>query len=59
MVSVNTEDVIMDLKSLGDIFDFSNLDENLGIFSNKNKKVIGKYKIDTPKNIWIDELVFP
>ena len=23
----------------------------------KNKKVIGKYKIETPKNIWIDEFV--
>ena len=23
----------------------------------KNKKVIGKYKMETPKNIWIDEFV--
>ena len=23
----------------------------------KNKKVIGKFKIETPKNIWIDEFV--
>ena len=27
------------------------------LFSNKNKKVIGKFKIETPKNIWIDEFV--
>ena len=38
-------------------FDFSNLDENLKVFSNKNKKVFGKFKIETPKNIWIDEFV--
>ena len=35
----------------------SNLDENHELFSNKNKKVIGKVKIETPKNIWIDEFV--
>ena len=23
----------------------------------KNKKVIGKFKIETPKNIWIDEFI--
>ena len=23
----------------------------------KNKKVIGKFKIETPKNLWIDEFV--
>ena len=40
-----------------DIFDFSNLDKNHDLFSNKNKKVIGKFKIETPKNIWIDEFV--
>ena len=27
------------------------------MFSNKNKKVIGKFKIKTPKNIWIIEFV--
>ena len=39
------------------IFDFSNLDENHELFSNKNEKVIGKFKIETPRNIWIDEFV--
>ena len=38
-------------------FDFSNLDENREIFSNKNKKVIGIFKIETPKNNWIDEFI--
>ena len=57
MLSLNTTDIIKDLKNLEDKFDFSNLDKNHEIFSNKNKKVIGKFKIETPKNIWIDEFV--
>ena len=57
VLSVNTKDIIKDLKNLEDIFDFSNLDKNHELFSNKNKKVIGKFKIETPKNIWIDEFV--
>ena len=56
ILSMNTKDVIKDLKSL-DIFDFSNLDENHDLFGNKNRKIIGKIKIGTPKNIWIDEFV--
>ena len=55
VLSVNTKDIIKDLKNLEDIFDFSNLDKNHELFSNKNKKVIGFFKIETPKNIWIDE----
>ena len=57
VLSVNTKDIIKDLKFLEDIFDFSNLDKNHGLYSNKNKKVIGKFKIETPKNIWIDEFI--
>ena len=57
ILSMKTKDIIKDLKNLENIFDFSNLDENHELFSNKNKKVIGKFKIGTPKNIWIDELV--
>ena len=57
VLSVNTKDIIKDLKNLEDIFDFSNLDENHELFSNKNKKVFGKFKIETPKNIWIDEFI--
>ena len=57
VLSVNTKDFIKDLKNLEDIFDFSNLDKNNELFSNKNKKVIGFLKIETPKNIWIDEFV--
>ena len=57
ILSVNTKDIIKDLKNLEDIFDFSNLDKNHELFSNKNKKVIGFFKIETPKNIWIDEFI--
>ena len=57
VLSVNTKDIIKDLKNLEDIFDFSNLDKNQELFSNKNEKVIGKFKIETPKNIWIDDFV--
>ena len=40
-----------------DIFDFSNLDENHELFSERNKKVFGKFEMETPKNIWKDEFV--
>ena len=56
-LSMKTKDIIKDLKNLEDIFDFSNLDKNHELFSEKNKKVIGKFKLETPKNIWIDEFV--
>ena len=57
VLSVNTKDIIKDLKNLENIFDFSNLDKNYELFSNKNKKVLGKFKIETPKNIFIDEFI--
>ena len=57
ILSTKTENIIKDLKNSEDIFDFSNLDENHEQFSEKNKKVVGKFKIETPKNIWIDEFV--
>ena len=55
ILSMKTKDIIKDLKNLEDIFDFSNLDENHELFSNKNKKVIGKFKIETPRIIYVDE----
>ena len=57
VLSVKTKDIIKDLKNLEDLFDFSNLNENHELFSSKNKKIIGKFKIETPKNIWIDEFI--
>ena len=38
VLSVNTKDIIRDLKNLEDVSDFSNLYENHEIFSNKKKK---------------------
>ena len=52
-MSVNTQNIIQDLHNLKDLFDFSNLNKDHELFSNENKKVFGKYKIETPKNIWI------
>ena len=57
ILSMKTKDIIKDLKNLENIFDFSNLDENHELFSHKNKKVIGKFKIETPKKVIIDEFV--
>ena len=57
ILSVNTKDIMKDLKNLEDIFDFSNLDKTHELFSNKNEKVIRFFKIETPKSIWIDEFV--
>ena len=56
-LSMKTKDIIKDLKNLEYIFDFINLDENHELYSEKNKKVIGKFKIETPKNIWLDEFI--
>ena len=57
ILSSKTANIVKDLKSLEDIIDFSNLDENQDLFSKKNKKIIGIFRIETPKNIWIDEFV--
>ena len=57
VLSVNTKYIIKDLKNLENFFDFSNLDKNHELFSDKNKKLLGFFKIETPKNIWIDEFV--
>ena len=57
ILSVITQNNITDLKNLEDIFDFSNLEKSHELYGEKNKKVICKFKIETPKNIWIDEFV--
>ena len=57
VLSIKTQNLIDDLRNLGDLFDFSNLDTNHELFSNKNKKVVGKFKIKTPESFWIDEFV--
>ena len=49
ILSMKTENTFELLKNLEDLSDFSNLDENHEIFSEKNEKVDGKLKIETPK----------
>ena len=57
VLSIETQIISNDLKNLEDLFDFSNLNENNELFSNKNKKVVRKFEKETPENIWIDEFV--
>ena len=57
VISVNTKDILKDLKIIKDLFDFSNSDKNDELFSKRIKKVVGNFKIESPKNIWIDEFV--
>ena len=57
VLSFETQNIINDLKNLEDLFHFSTLNEKHELFSNKNKKVVGKFKIETPENIWIVEFV--
>ena len=57
VLSIETQNKFNNLKNLEDLFDFSNLNKNPEVFSNKNKKVLGKFKIETPENNWIDEFV--
>ena len=57
ILSIKSENIIKDLKNLEDIFDFSIIDENHELNKEKNKKVLGKIKIETPKNIFIDEFI--
>ena len=57
VLSIKTQNIIDDLKKLEDLFDFSILDKNHELFSNKNKNFVGKFKIETPEIIWIDDFV--
>ena len=57
ILGMKTEKVIKDSKNLEHMFHLSNLHENHGLFSNRNKKIIGKFKIESPKNSWMDEFI--
>ena len=57
MLSIKTEITNKDLKNLEDLLGFSNMDGKHELFSNKNKKILGKFKIETTKNIIIDGFV--
>ena len=51
VLSIETQNIIKNLKNLEDLFDFSNLNKNHDLFSNKNKKVVGKFKKESPEKI--------
>ena len=57
VLSIETQNIVNDLKNLENLFDLSNSKKNHELFSNKNEKFVGKFKIETPENIWIDEFV--
>ena len=57
VLSVNTKDIIKNLENLEDLFDFGNFNENHELFNSKNKRVVGKFKLETPKKICIDEFI--
>ena len=57
ILKMKTEKIIKDLKNLEDIFNFSNLEENHELFSTRNKRAIGKFKIEIPTNAIIDEFL--
>ena len=56
VLSIRIQNINNDLKNLGSLFDCCNLNENHELLSNKNK-VVCKFKIETPRSIWIDEFI--
>ena len=40
VLSIETQNIIIDLKNLEDLFDFSNLNDNDELCSNKNKRYV-------------------
>ena len=48
VLRVNTKDIIKDSQKLEEIIGFSILGEYHELFSNKNKKVIGKFSKEAP-----------
>ena len=53
VLSINSSNIIKDIRNLEDIFDFRNLNKNHEPFSNKNKKVIGKLKTEFAKYVFV------
>ena len=57
VLSIVSKDSFKDLQNLNESFDSSNLKEDHELFSNKSKQVVGKFKIETPENVFIDEFI--
>ena len=45
------------MKNLEIVFDCSNLDGKHELFNNKNKKVVGNFKLETSKSFWIEKVI--
>ena len=50
VLSIETQNILIDIKILEDLFDFSFLNQDHELFKNKNEKVIGISKIQTPQS---------
>ena len=57
VLRVRTQNIKYDVKNLKYLFDFNILNENHETFRTKNKKVVCKFKIETPKYIWKEEII--
>jgi hypothetical protein len=57
VLSVKTDNLEKDLSELKDGFDFSNLDRDSSLYDTTNKKVIGKFKIETGPYLDMEEFV--
>ena len=57
VISISTNDIIKDLKDLEDLFNLSNLNENQELYSSKKERDIGKFELEVPKKIRMDEIV--
>ena len=57
VLSINSSNIIKDLQNREDLFEFCKLGENHETFSNKNKRLFAKVKIETPKIIWKAEFI--
>ena len=57
VLSIKTTNLLKDLEYFKDDSDFSELDKNHQLYDLKNKKVIGKMKIETSPIIEIDNFV--
>ena len=56
-LSIRIQKINIELQNLGYLFHFSNLDKNHDLICNQIKKSCGLFKIETPKNKWIDEFI--
>ena len=56
-LSINAKDIIKDLQNVNDFFDSSSLVRKRDVFNNEHKNVLGKLKIETLENFWIDDFL--